>query len=1104
MEQQTVPISKKKRARAAPSARDAGLPDETGNHGVGTGSSAPRALAPPPPSAKRARRGGSNSARAAPRKSSGTAGAGGTSADAQPAPTPTWPASLNELARVFAALNTTGSFLATRGVALTFAKLKTAVDQTAGVAMTLDHARAILHLAPDLVDMAWTAPDDGSNSSSYQHVYADDVAAHNPLRSLHPANVPMDLAIYFKDTVRLNAATSQAKQLVKLVEARNKAFSSAIDRFVKNCAVANLDPETALASAIMSLLPDDSWKEQEQACPPSLVSLTAAANPDADATPPNSVFAIWDEITTQPFYKHQITATNVSPARAAQSAPWPFDSPRLQQALVNFKGIQKPYLHQAAAISSILAGEHIIISTSTSSGKSLVYHVPILHALEHDRSARFLYVCPTKALAQDQLLAFRAMIQSCPHLAEWVQIATYDGDTPAADRAAIRERAHILLTNPDMLHITIMPNAHEWSQFLMHLKYVVVDEVHAYHGVFGSHCAWIFRRLRRLTDYYQNLHVQYIACSATIGNAEEHAHDLFGTEFTHIREDGSPHGQRATVIWNPPALNSLAPRTNGLVARASSLDEAAAVFQYLTTRNIKTVAFAKYRAACELLFKHITGRPGMTAILDRVRSYRGGYHPEERRRTEQALASGELVGVVATNALELGIDIGGIDAVIHVGFPGIAAMKQQAGRAGRRTRDSLSILVPDANPLDQFYARNPERIWDAQVPAVAMDPRYPALVEAHLVCAAFELPIDPDNEPALAGFDFQEPLEKRLTQGNNQRWEAREMFPSHRVSIRAIPSDSFAIVDVTRPPGVILEYVEGFRAPFTLYNGGIFLHQGKSYSIINVSPEKMIANVRFTSATWYTSCQDFTNADPIRTVASRPMGRVVSAFGPVELTTMVYGYHKIDLATRSILDTVELKSPPMSRTSSAWWIDIPTDLVRALGCPSNSATGTNAAYAPLHSLNHAILHALPSVVSASAPTDESSVVAPASVACECRGIDSTRARPFRLTVFDRAATAVGTSRRAWERGEDAVLAARQLMAACPCEVGCPECILWRSCTHRNELHDKARAILLADLLLGGTEGVDGNCEDDAGAGPSEGQETVEQDLAATPLLEEDQ
>ncbi|KNE58730.1 hypothetical protein AMAG_04284 [Allomyces macrogynus ATCC 38327] len=1097
MEQQAVPIGKKKRARAAPSARDTGPHNELDGHGNIGSSTIASATAPPPPPAKRAR-GASKSVKKAPRKRSGTAGSSSTGADAPSAGAPTWPASLNELARVFAALNTTGSFLAARGVALTFTKIKKAVDQNAGVAMTLDHARAILHLAPDLVDMAWTAPDDGNTN---QHAYADDVAAHNPLRSLRPANAPLDLAISFKDTLRLNAATSQAKQLLKLVEARNKAFRAAIDRFAQNCAVANLDPETALTRAITSLLPDDSRKVQDQASPPSLVSLTAGANPDADATPPNSVFAIWDEITTQPFYKHQITATNVSPARAAHSAPWPFDSPRFQQALVNFKGIRQPYSHQAAAISSILAGEHIIISTSTSSGKSLVYHVPILLALEHDRNARFLYVCPTKALAQDQLRAFRAMIQSCPHLADWVQIATYDGDTPAADRAAIRERAHILLTNPDMLHITIMPNAHEWNQFLMHLKYVVVDEVHAYHGVFGSHCAWIFRRLRRLTDYYQNLRVQFIACSATIGNAEEHARDLFGTDFTHISEDGSPHGQRATVIWNPPALNSLEPRTNGLVARASSLEEAAAVFQYLTTRNVKTVAFAKYRAACELLFKHITGRPGMTVILDRVRSYRGGYHPEERRRTEQALASGELVGVVATNALELGIDIGGIDAVIHVGFPGIAAMKQQAGRAGRRTRDSLSILVPDANPLDQFYARNPERIWDAPLPAVAMDPRLPALVEAHLVCAAFELPIDPDNEPVLAGFDLQEPMEKRLTQGDNQRWEAREMFPSHRVPIRTIPSDSYAVVDVTRPPGVILEYVEGFRAPFTLYNGGIFLHQGKSYSITNVSPEKMVANVCFTSATWYTSCQDITNVDPIRTATSRPVGRVVSAFGPVELTTMVYGYHKIDLATRSILDTVELKSPPMSRTSSAWWIDIPTDLVRALGC---AAAGANAAYAPLHSLNHAILHALPSVVSTSAPTDESNVVALAPVACECRGIDSTRARPFRLTVFDRAATAVGTARRAWERGEGVVRAARELMAECPCDVGCPECIFWKSCTHRNELHDKARAIHLADLLLDGTGGVDGEHEDEVGVGPCEGHKDVEEKSAAAPFTEEGQ
>ncbi|KAI9173164.1 ATP-dependent 3'-5' DNA helicase [Blastocladiella emersonii ATCC 22665] len=994
--------------------------------------------------------------------------AASAAASAQPAPpsstAPTatpLPDYLASLVPVFAAINTTATFMAARGVHLTLDQLKSAVDgATGGQPRPFDVTvlRELLAVAPNLVAAGW-ADELGRGS---QAAKLDDLAA-SPLRTVQAAQQSVTVALVGVPLTseagpakKKVSAANALKAMTRGIEARNAAFRAALDAFHAACIAESKDPAESLAELASTTLPDvpalDRPRPLRLTDTAGAASTPAARDVEANSETSDSAIDILTLVTRERFYYNQLVATHTVPARAARFGTFP---PRLsaglRTALERYKGIRELYAHQADGIDRVLDGAHVIVTTSTSSGKSLVYTVPMLHALEHDRRTRCLYLCPTKALAQDQLRGMRSLLNACAGHLEGVEVAAFDGDTPQADRAGIRAKSQILLSNPDMLHVTILPNAHEWAAWLARLKYVVVDEAHEYHGVFGSHCAWIFRRLRRLAAHYGNTSLQFIACSATIANPVEHARALFGLEFEHIGDDASPAGRRLMAIWNPPLVTQpTVPRSDPdapappaaprRVPRVSSVAETARLFVYLVARGVRTVAFTKYRQACELLFKEVSVLlAGDAALLDRVRSYRGGYHPEERRVIERGLAAGEFWGVVATNALELGIDIGGLDA------------KQQAGRAGRRARDSVSVLIPEAHPLDQFFARHPDKVFSPDTEQhTVVDPSNEGIAAAHLACAAFELPVHA-AEPCFGGIEYADLVPRHLVRHEAQDvYESPVSFPARTVAIRSIQNDQFTVVDRTRPDRhTVLEYLEASRAAFALYIGGIFLNQGTSYLLTDVNPATLVAGVRATAANYYTSCQDITNIDPVRDVAAKRLGPVEVRFAEVQVTTQVFGYHKIDTSTRRILETVELTTPAMVRPTRAMYMDVPAAAVRSMG-------GPDLAYAAIHALNHALLNLLP-VAAVLGSTNEAG--------CECRGTDNRRPRPFRVLVYDKRTGGVGLARRLFETCAPMLRNAVRLVGECLCDDGCPECVLWKHCSQQNELINKRLAVVLARYLL---------------------------------------
>ncbi|KAI9139252.1 P-loop containing nucleoside triphosphate hydrolase protein [Paraphysoderma sedebokerense] len=780
---------------------------------------------------------------------------------------------------------------------------------------------------------------------------------------------------------------------------------------------------------------------------------------------PPSVISLLQSLQGEGFYKNQIVDIETQAARAANYSDGTDLEPKLKSFLSKAKNINMLFSHQAEALNEIASGNHVVLATPTSSGKSLAYQLPILSRLERDKSAAFLYICPTKALAQDQYRSWKDFFKGTDY--DWAELATYDGDTDQSIRSNIREFGNVILTNPDMLHVSILPNHYLWSRFLENLKIVVVDELHSYHGVFGSHCALIFRRLRRLCEHYGNRSVQFFACSATISNPVEHGTKMFGLSNDQLKivdKDGSPGGQRSYIFWNPPYVN---PRDPSL-GRVNSLSEAANLFLFFVKRNVKTVVFARHRKGCELLFKDVTttilstsstatssntaSNRSLIHLLSKIKSYRGGYRKDERRNIEQGLFSGQLLGVVATNALELGIDIGGIDCVIHLGFPGVNAMHQQAGRAGRRGRDSLSILVADSNPLDQYYMKNPKKLFVNGLEDVAISPENLLLLESHLRCAAFELPITTETDVRLFGSSIYEICQKSLKKQDDLNvYTTDEVNPALQIPIRAIEQDLYSVYDVTNNQRCLMEEIESSRAAFSLYIGGIYLHQGKSYLILDVNTEHRFAKVKYTNVEWITMCRDYTDVDPVRPLETRKLrGEAFAGYGDIKTITKVFAYHQIDPRKQSIIDRHEIDTPPIIRLSKGAWVDIGIDTVRFVESKTDDSI-----YAALHSVAHTILSLAPMIV----------VGMSDDCYTECVSPDARRHRPFRRLIFgDARCGGTGLSKKLYDHIELLLDKAYEVIFNCGCPEGCPECSY--SCRENNVVVSKLGALSILSHVLG--------------------------------------
>lgn len=696
-------------------------------------------------------------------------------------------------------------------------------------------------------------------------------------------------------------------------------------------------------------------------------------------------------------------------------------------------GIKRLFSHQVKAIEAVLRGENVVIATGTASGKSLCYLIPTLWYLSKEPQSTFLYLFPTKALAQDQLKKLK-------ELGLGSLSATYDGDTPMERRALVRERMRIILSNPDMLHLSILPNHTDWNNFFTHLKLVVVDEVHYYRGVFGSHMANILRRLRRIVSHYRANPV-FIFCSATISNPAKYCQILLGLDVKAITEDGSPSPPKKFILWNPPLI--------GAYERRSSNIEAAEGILCLVEKGLRTIAFAKARKTAELIARYVKEAREDVAITP----YRAGYTPQERRKIEKLLFNGELQAVVATRALELGIDIGFLDACVLVGYPGsIASTFQMAGRAGRK-KEGLVILIAGEDALDQFLIRHPEHLFKTPPEEAICDPQNPYILKDHLACASFELPLEEnleifgENAPALIEELFKEGKVAKL--GNKWVWKAGG-YPPRYVDIRSIGEEEYLIVDISKG-GKVIGTEEGIRAFKTIHEGAIYLHQGESYLVSKFDLKERRAYVAPTEADYYTEAISTTEISVIEILEVSPLPQnplFTKGFAKVEVAESVVAYRKKRLYTDEVLGVIPLDLPTVKFRTQALFLLIPSYMEGKLKEEGYDFAGA------LHALEHASIGILP-LLAMCDRMDIGGVSTP---------FHPDTAHPT-IFIYDAYSGGVGIARRGYERCEELLKFTQELIEGCPCEEGCPACVLSPKCGNNNQPMDKEGALYLLRLLL---------------------------------------
>jgi DEAD/DEAH box helicase domain-containing protein len=700
--------------------------------------------------------------------------------------------------------------------------------------------------------------------------------------------------------------------------------------------------------------------------------------------------------------------------------------PALLDALAQ-RDIHELYAHQADAYTAARGGGNVIITTGTASGKTLAFNLPVLDALAADRHARALYLYPTKALAQDQARSLGQLGVAA------VRAAIYDGDTPTERRRQIRGWANLVLTNPDMLHIGVLPRHDLWGDFLHNLRFVVVDEAHVYRGVFGSHVANVLRRLRRLARIY-GAEPQFLLASATIANAGDLASALTGEEATVVEDDAAPRAERTIALWNPPLLDA------ELGLRASALGEASRLLAGLVGRGLRTICFAKSRKSAELIHRFAADRLD-AATAARLAPYRAGYTPQQRREIERRLVEGDLLGVTSTDALELGIDIGDLDCAISVGFPGtVASLRQQWGRAGRRAH-GLAILIASEDALDQYFMREPPALLERRVEAAILDHANPRVLDGHVAAAAFEAPID-DGDAATLGPQTLERAphvpELRHT-ARGWVWAGKDA-PAARIPLRSTSPDSFLVVDAST--GDVLGLAELERAYSTVHEGAVYLHLGRQYLVRELDLVGRRALVEPFGGDWYTQAKKETETsieEPLR--VERRLGLELS-FGRVSVTEQVVAYQKKAVADGSTLDTVSLELPPTTfDTEAVWFVPRPHQL-----------EGLEAMPLLLSSL-HAAEHSLIALLPLWAMCDRWDI---GGLSTNLH-LDTGAPTVF---VYDGHAGGVGIAARGFDQFEGWVADTVTLLDGCPCERGCPSCVQSPKCGNLNEFLDKAGALTL--------------------------------------------
>jgi len=753
-----------------------------------------------------------------------------------------------------------------------------------------------------------------------------------------------------------------------------------------------------------------------------------------------------EELVAQLRRKHkaQITGELVIPEKAGRYAPFPAAlDPRLQRALRQ-RGIERLYTHQAESWESVQAGKHTVVVTPTASGKTVCYNLPVLQSALQ-RKTKALYMFPTKALAQDQVAELLELNQAGEL---GVRAFTFDGDTPGDARKAVRTKGDIVVTNPDMLHQGILPHHTKWAQFFESLEYVVIDEMHTYRGVFGSHTANVMRRLRRICRFYGSDPL-FILCSATIANPAELASQLIDTKVHAVTESGAPQGAKHLLLWNPPVVNP------DLGIRASARSQTTRIARSAVKRGLKSILFAQSRLMVEVLTKYLKDTfdkdPRKPA---RIAAYRGGYLPTERRAMEKKLRDGSIDCVISTSALELGVDIGALDVCVLNGYPGtIAGTWQRLGRAGRRQRTALGVLVASSLPLDQYIIRNPEFFLGASPEEARIDPDQLLILLDHVRCAAFELPFKQGE--TFGGEDLVEMLayleENGVLHREGEQWHwMADSYPANSVSLRSLAEGNFVVIDTTEGKQTVIAEVDFSSAPMTIYEGAIYMIQSAPYQVERLDWDGRKAFVTRTRADYYTDAIDYTRLKILDSFAEKRQQQVVIAHGEVHLVRRIAGYKKIRYYTHENIGYGNIDLPDQEmHTTAVWWQVDPQVLDEQFPTRQQALDGfLGASYA---------MHHVAAMQMLSEPQDIGRAVGDgnakwfATVGSNGRGTlrdkNGQAVEPFALQQFtptlflyDNYPGGIGISEPLFGRKKEVIEHAYRLVSACECEHGCPSCI----------------------------------------------------------------
>lgn len=737
-----------------------------------------------------------------------------------------------------------------------------------------------------------------------------------------------------------------------------------------------------------------------------------------------------------------LTKWHTIPPREARYAPFPAALHPDLQAGLKKRGIHQLYTHQADAIAATLAGEHTCVVTPTASGKTLCYNLPVLNKILENPQARALYLFPTKALSQDQVNELTSTVEA---MEVTIGAYTFDGDTPASARKAVRSAGHIVVTNPDMLHAGILPHHTIWIRLFEHLEYVVIDEIHHYRGVFGSHLANVIRRLKRICAFYGS-HPKFICCSATIANPLEIAERIIEEKVHLIDNNGAPAGEKHFLFYNPPVVNQ------ELGIRRSSVKEASRLAKALISKDIQSIVFARSRLRVEILttyLKDAVRKMGKSHHL--VRGYRGGYLPTERRVIEQGIRSGEVMTVVSTNALELGIDIGALDVCIMTGYAGsVASTWQQAGRAGRRNTVALVVLIATSAPIDQYIIGHPEYFFDQPPESATVDPNNLIVLTSHLKCAAFEIPFVEGEafglDPRSTGEILDYLADNRVLRKVRNKWHwSADTYPASDISLRTAAPGNVVILD-TSDNGRVIGEVDFFAAPTEVYQNAIYLHQSVQYTIDELDLEDRKAYARPVEVDYYTDAETKVDLKVLDVFESKPQHDVERCCGELSVTWLPTIYKKIKFGTHENVGWGEIHLPEQTMHTTGYWIEFPLDTAERFGIAKEE----------LGEALNALANALKQVAPVQVLCDPSDIRAQAMLRSPVGELPT-------IYLYEKYPGGVGISEKLFSHHQRLLEAAVSLLADCPCAEGCPSCV---GSVLETGMHGKDGALRLVRMALG--------------------------------------